>query len=217
MLVNILPGLALQARLGERLYLREWTKEDLEEIAQVDPENLFLTASHVWNRIVFQKLHPVDPRQLADHYDPQNPKLHEVIGQLLGIEVIHDIYVARGWPASSTPHDTAVELMVAHTYPNDLYLSDIAFKDRRRPITAARQRSEVHEYEGFGLLPELMQRLEDTGRAQGVDNLTLTAATREHVRLFMLYGFTVERNRAGLMGLQEGRGIPMEKRLSGGR
>jgi hypothetical protein len=203
----------LQQRIGTEFVYEEFGKEDLNAIAKRAPGSLFGIAANVWNRIVFKKWHSVDPRALAASFQRSDPDLHLVISDKLSIEVIRDIYYVRGWKTPKRRSNLVVELLVAHVYRDDLQLADITIRDPGLPLLKAQRRFAFQTHKGFGLLPTLMDNLRVQAEKRHCDQLTLTAATRDQVELFLRYGFVVEKSPSGRIAMQLGFGIPMERNV----
>jgi hypothetical protein len=212
---DILPLKLLQQGIGAELVYEEFGKEDLTAIAKRAPGGLFGIAANVWNRIVFKKWHSVDPQALAASFQRSDPELHLVISDKLSIEVIRDIYYVRGWKASRRSSNLVVEMLVAHVYRDDLQLADITMRDPGRPLLKAQRRFAYQTHKGLGLLPTLMDNMQVQAKKRHCDQLTLTAATRDQVELFLRYGFVVERSPSGRIAMQLGFGIPMERNVKG--
>ncbi|HWR54443.1 MAG TPA: hypothetical protein VN428_25270 [Bryobacteraceae bacterium] len=198
-------------RLGGRLILEEYGKTALGAIAKRTPNTVHGIAANVWNRIVFKRWNSVDPQQLAPYFRQSDPTLHLAISDVIGNEVIRDIYYVRGWKGSKKPSRLAVELLVAHVYRNDLQLGDVTFRNPDQPIPPAARRFSDQTHRGFGLLPILMENLIKKAREHHCEQVTLTAARRDQVPMFGHHGFRVEDTASGQAAMRLGYGIPMER------
>jgi hypothetical protein len=101
------------------------------------------------------------------------------------------------------------QICLAHTYPNDIVLSDVTFKNPYKPIPEENQRYCYTSYEGLSLLPVLMQHLKEYSIETDIDRILLTAAALDLVSLFSKYGFEVDGSPIAQMALKAGFGIPM--------
>jgi len=210
---DILPKEELIDRFGRALILEEYGKTDIESIAKKNPEILHHVAANVWNRIVNRAWHPVDPLRFAAQFRSGDPSLHLAISELIGIEVIRDIYYVRGWSGRKTKSKLVVEMLLAWVYRNDLQLTDVTFIDPEKPIARAKRRFALQTHEGLELLSTLLTKLQEKAEQLHCDQLTLTAGMRDQVGLFRRYGFVVEDSEMGRRGMEIGFGIPMERNV----
>jgi len=207
----ILPKSQLVDRFGAKLVLEEYGKNDLKLLATKIPQGLHGLGGSVWNRIVTKGWHQVDPQQLAPYFRSRSPALHQVISKLLDVEVIRDIYYAKGWRGAKRRSNLVMEMLVAWLYRNDLHLGDITFINPDKPIPKARRKYQFQTHEGLGLLPDLLANMRGKAKELGCEQLTLTAAAAEQVGLFNRFGFTVEDNDNARLTVKIGYGIPMEQ------
>ncbi len=208
---DILPSRQLVDRLGTGVLFEEYGKSALNAIAKKHPRGLFGLAANVWNRIVVKGWNPVDPQRFAQYFQATDPSLHLAISELIGAEVIRDIYYVKGWKGAKKQANLVVEMLVAWVYRSDLQLGDITFIDPVRPIPRKLRRFADQTHKGFGLLPTLMESLQRKAEELHCEQLTLTTARRDQVGLFARYGFRVEDSTIGRAGMELGYGIPMER------
>jgi len=131
----------------------------LPAIAKRTPNTLHGVAASVGNRIVVKNWFPVDPQQLAIHFQSSDPKLYRAISEIIGTDVIYDIYYVKGWAGSKKPKNLVLELLVAWVYKSTLELGDITFLDPTHPIPPGSRRFPDQTHKGLGLLPVLMKNL----------------------------------------------------------
>lgn len=210
-LQDVLPRRQLVERFGTSVIFEEYGKDDLGAIAKRNPHGLHGVAANVWNRIVFKSWARVNPLQLARYFQKSSPNLHHAISEIVGAEVIRDIYFVKGWKAPKSKSNLIVELLVAWVYRCDLQLGDITFIDPGRPLAKDARGFGMQTHKGLGLLPVLMKNLGSKAEELRCEQLTLTAATRDQVTLFSRYGFVVEDSFSGRSGMNLGFGIPMER------
>jgi hypothetical protein len=208
-----LPRQQLIDRFGAALILEEYGKEDLKVIAQKNPAPLHHVAACVWNRIVQRRWHSVNPRQFASYFTEHDPAMYLAISQFLKIEVIRDIYYAKAWESRKMNSKLVAELLVAWVYQNDLLLADVNFRDPERPIPTQERISALQSHKGLGLLPVVLNNMQSEAERLGCEYLILTAGTRDEMKLFAKYGFSVENSEPGRQGVLLGGGIPMERKV----
>jgi len=119
-LKETLPKKQLIDRFGSDVIFEESGKSDLTTIAKKTPQAIHGVAASVWNRIVNRGWHPVNPRQFAPYFETKSPDLYLAISELLGVEVIRDIYYVKGWKAPKRNANLVVEMLVAWVYRSDL-------------------------------------------------------------------------------------------------
>jgi hypothetical protein len=149
---------------------------------------------------------------MARYVDTQDPILYRKIEELLGIQVLFDLYYAnvRVQDDSLGEDNECCQICLAHTYPNDIVLADVTFENPYKPIPKAKQRYRYTHYEGLSLMPVLMEQLKEYCLQTGKDRIVLTAAARDLVPLFSKYGFQVDGSPIAKVALKVGVGIPME-------
>jgi len=211
---EVLPKKQLVEHFGGNVVFEEYGKSDFRTIAAKVPNCFHGLAANVWNRIVFRGWNAVDPQQLAPYFQTTDPNLHAAISEIIGAEVIRDIYYVKGWKKPKKTTNLIVEMLVAWVYRNDLQLGDITFRDPARPIPRRLRKFVDQEYQGLGLLPTLMENLRRKAEELGCEQLTLTAARKDQVNLFGRFGFVVENTISGRMAMRLGLGIPMERNVS---
>ena len=149
---------------------------------------------------------------MAEHVDARDPFLYRRIEEHLSISVVHDLYHLeirlRGSSAVRVP--PCATICVAKTYPNDLLLADVAFVNPHKPIAKHRRRFRYQEFEGLGLLPELMRRIIVRARRDRMDRLLLIAAAADLVPLFEKHGLSLDDSDMARSCLESGASIPMQ-------
>jgi hypothetical protein len=103
---------------------------------------------------------------------------------------------------------------LVRTYPNDILLADVAFANPYKPIPERHRRYLYQEFEGLGLLPELMGRLKDHARGHAVERLLLVAAASDLIPVFERHGFSIDGSPMGRHCLSAGHSIPMQMVLA---
>ena len=94
-----------------------------------------------------------------------------------------------------------------------LRLADITIRYPGLPILKPQRRFAFQTHKGFGLLQTLMDNLRVQAEKRHCDQLTLSAATRDQVELFLRYGFVVEKSPSGRIAMQSGFGISVERNV----
>ena len=143
----------------------------------------------------------------------QYPNLYRAISERLGIEVIRDIYYAKGWTTKKANSHLVAELVVAWVHRSDLLLADVTFVDPFAPIKENEMRYMLQTHKGLGLLPTLLENMQREAEHLGCEQLILTASMRDLADLFKRFGFVVEDSEMGRVGLEIGCGIPMERNV----
>ena len=183
----------------------------IKELSQKDPHPVLQIGLCIWHQIVTRSLFQVDPRAMGKYVDDQDPILYKKIEELLDIQAVFDLCYAnlRVCDASLKEDNECCQICLAHTYPNDIVLSDVTFKNPYKPIPEADQRYCYTSYEGLSLMPVLMRRLKEYSLETGKDRILLTAAAGDLVPLFSKYGFEVDGSLPAQIALDVGFGIPM--------
>ena len=218
---SILPKDTISSALPAPVTFQEYGLAELDTICHLEPETVYGVSMNVWNRIVQYKYRKVNPMALASQYAHLDPFVHQGITKIIGESVIKDIYYLHGTVDDQSIHDTTVcQLLVAQVFPNDLQLGDIFLSNPYKPIPPSKPKHRFQKYQGYGLLPTVLNNLETVGRSRNCKFITLTAASIDQYRLFLKHGFSAELNpmtqkflAMALNGTQEAGGIPMEKRL----
>ena len=209
MLNKIIPIDLISESLGKEIDSIELSIDSIREIQELTPNTCSQIGMNVWDNIIYKKLHNVQPRAIASYIN--NPKLHMRVGSIIGETVIKDIYYARGNVDDNLDDTQVFEFMVAHVYPNDLYLADILMQNPYSPIDKNDIKFELKKYHGFNLLPLIMKQLNNTAKELGCNKVSLTASSLDQVPLFKKYGFKVRGSESGKLALKYGLGIPMDK------
>lgn len=213
MLSNIVPRSDLEKLFGDDFTLEEYGIDDLATITKKKPKALHATGGNIWSRIVVNKWNDVDPQQLARYFQAQDPKLYRGISKVIGEDAIRDIYFAKAWRGAPRKQNLVMELMIAEVYPGDLHLCDVTFINPDKPIPPLNRRFDHQTHRGLGLLPTLLDNMQNYAKSRGLKQLTLTAASGDLVPLFKKHGFEVEDSHVGRFALDVGMGIPLERNV----
>lgn len=208
---SIFPLQYVKEKFEKDVIVKEYDLSTIKDLAQKDPHPVLQIGLWVWHQIVTSNLFQVDPRAMAKYVDDQDPILYEKIEELLGIQAVFDLYYAnlRVCDESLKEDNECCQICLAHTYPNDIVLSDVTFKNPYKPIPEKDQRYYYTSYEGLSLMPVLMQRLKEYSLETDKDSILLTAAAGDLVPLFNKYGFVVDSSPIAQVALKVGFGIPM--------
>lgn len=202
---DVVPRKEVELRFQGDLVTEEYAFPELDKIIAVASEEVYGTAMNVWNRIVTRRLRAVDPQALADCVETCDPRTYREIERIIEASVITDCV----YYDASAKGEAVARVILFRVFPNSLHLADVVFQDPSAPLPAE-DRTALRTYRGLGLLPAVVERMKRFAAEQGVEFLTLTAASRELLPLFERQGFTVENNFMGQLGLKTGLCIPME-------
>jgi hypothetical protein len=205
---DIIPAKEIQAKFAEPLTITEYGLVNLDRIIATAPGDVHSTALNVWNRIVQNKLKPVNPKALAKWVMEEDPHLFKKIKQLIGKRVLVD----AAYFSAEFHGDRVAKVILFRVFPNNLHLSSVFFRDPAAPLPAA-ERMKYRTHKGLGLLPTLIAKMRIYAVENGIEYLTLTAAAGDLVPLFEKHGFAVEDNDMGRFCLKTGVCIPMELKL----
>src|SRR4051794_31476699 len=87
--------------------------------------------------------------------------------------------------------EVAVQVLVGHIYPGMIHIADLEFSDPYSPIPEEQRQYRYTEYRGLGLLGTFVDHVVSLARELGVHEVTLTAATADHVPLFERHDFVI--------------------------
>ena len=204
----------VQPHFSKPIDFQEYGIADLDRIIELVPRSMWAIGLSVWGRIVYCGLNDVEIGAIAEYVITKDPRLCEEIGNIVGEEVIKDIYLLQAQVQdSSLSYTTVAQVLAARVYPNDLHFADVTFTNPYKPIAPEKHRYKYQEYEGLGLLGTVIDRIEKEAVSESCYYITLTAAAIDLVPLFSKYGFTVENSPIAQMGLGNGECIPMEKQI----
>ena len=206
---NLFPLQYVKDKFDKDVIAEEYDLSTIKELSQKEPHPVLQIGLCIWHQIVTRSLFQVDPQAMAKYVE--DPILYKKIEELLGIQAVFDLYYAnlRVCDESLKDDNECCQICLAHTYPNDIVLSDVTFKNPYKPIPKADQRYYYTSYKGLSLMPVLMQRLKEYSLEKDKDRILLTAAAGDLVPLFSKYGFEVDGSLIAQMGLKVGFGIPM--------
>ena len=214
MLSCVLPKDEISKKFQEKILFQEFFREDIDKIIKITPSTCHQLGLTIWNEIVQKKIHPVNPQEIAKYVQKGDPKLHKKIANIIRRPVVHELYYGVGKLQEGAYQDPVVcELFIAHIYPNTFYLADILLQNPKKPIDQAEMKFQHQTHEGLGLLPMIMEKIESVSVEHRFEQISLTAATIEHVPLFEKYGFKIQDSEAGRLSQKYGVGIPMERPL----
>ena len=200
----------IEAALGQPLHVHRVQTADLRQILRDNPDDLFGIASSAWHRIVTAGHLRVDPLQMREHFQNEDPRLAPAIGRVVGRPLLKDFGFLRATVQFRGRPFVVATSCVAHLHSDEVHLYDIAMSDPRHPIPQRARRSALQHHRGFGLLSDVMANVFAAAREQSCPVVTLTAASRALVDVFVRHGFAVEENSFARDAMEFGLGIPME-------
>jgi hypothetical protein len=209
---DLFPLQYVKDKFDKEVVVEEYNLSTIKELSRKEPDPVLEIGLCIWHQIVTRKLFQVDPRAMAKYVDDRDPILYKKIEEFLCIQAIFDLYYAnlRIRDESLKKNNKCCQICFAHTYPNDIVLSDVTFKNPYKPIPKEKQRYCYARYEGLALLPVLMQRLKKYSLETNKDRILLTVAAGDLIPLFSKYGFKVDGSLIPQTALKAGFGIPMQ-------
>lgn len=206
-LSDLFPRDEIAARFADARFT-SFGLADLPAIQHRKPTAVHGIGLAVWDIIATRG--EVKPNAMQHYVAAEDPDLLGRIGKHIGKQTLFDIRYCkadRGRPARVT----ISEMLVAHVYPNDLFIGDIEFSDPDRPIRKSERKYPMTKYAGLGLLGPFLEEAKACAFAMGSENLRLVAATTDHVTLFGKHGFKVAEDSAiAPFALEFGASIPMK-------
>lgn len=207
MLRNIIPIEIIEKTLNKPIIIQEYRFDKINQIATISPKTCHTIGLSIWDKIVELGKPSVNPQAISKYVVSEEPKLHMKISNIIGRKVINDIYYATG----TTEGHEIFEVLLAHVYPNDLYLADIMIQNPNRPILESDRKSILQTHHGFAVLDIVMKNLEVLASELKCNQISLTASFIDQYNLFKKYGFKLRNSQGGKIAIQIGAGIPMEK------
>jgi hypothetical protein len=211
-LASILPIREIERILGELLRVVEYRLDEIETVILAEPGMMPGASLRIWDRVVTHSNMGVDPLMLADRVRRRDPRMFEVISDVVGEASIRDFYFVRAELAvSGRKYRTAAQLAVAHVFPNDLLLMDILLSNPYKPIPRQQRVSELQAHSGYGVLGKVVDNLLQCANRLGCEAITLTAASIELMPIFKRHGFVVDDTPTGRSALKHDLGPPMHR------
>jgi len=212
-LSELVPLAEIEQSLGEELKVEHFNTQDLDEIISNYPDDTFGISASTWNRIVFGGRIAVDPKQLANYFDSEDPAIARAISRAINAQVIKDFGNMRATVHRGGGGFEVATSTVAQLFSDELHLYDISLCDPRKPLDPSARKSDIHHHGGFGLLGKVIDNLMNIAKERGCSVVTLTAANMKLANIFKRHGFLVEKNKMAKLALQMGVTIPMERKL----
>lgn len=197
----------IKERLEREMRIKETT--DFEEIVVLKSQCVQEIGATVWDRYVASPDCKHDPAHFADLFDNGDPQLIRAIEELLGVNLMKEIYYGRAEVVDKKlKYKTASEILVCELWPSTLHVADIEFSNPYRPVEQGTALP-YQKYKGIGLLPEMLDRAEAYCKKNGLGAISLTAATQQHFPFFQQYGFKIADTPAAAVSEAVGAGVPM--------
>ena len=209
-LSSLVPLDRIEAALGQPLQVQRLQTADLNRALRDNPDDLYGIAASAWHRIVMAGKVPVDPMQMREYFEREDPGLARAIGKVIRQPLLKEFGFLRATVRLSGRPFVVATSCAAHLHSNELHLYDIAMADPRHPLSSHARKSEIQHHRGFGLLSEVMSNIFAAARERSCSMVTLTAASRPLVNVFSRYTFVVEENSFARDAMKFGMGIPME-------
>ena len=210
-LSDVVPISTIEAALRRDLSVERIDSTDWRALAARDPISCHGVGGRAWHLAVTSPGSALDPYQLADYFDAQDPALLGAVEEVTGGSALREF----GYLQATVQHEgesfVVATSLVAHLSASELFWYDILMANPSAPLARHQRRSPSQEHRGFGLLGEVVSGVEAAARERGCDTIGIIAAHKPLVAIFRRYGFEVENNAAGRMGMNMGISIPMSK------
>ena len=175
-ITGVFPARELRGRFERPLQITYLGLEDIARVTTLAGPSILDIGSHAWMRYVDSGV-DVDPQMLAPFFNDGDPLLYLAVEEVMGAPVIYDLLYVQASIDDELDYTTTAKLVLAHAYPGELHIADVEFSDPYRPIPPAERRYTYQEFGGLGLFAPLIARIEAYGRDQGIETITLTAAS----------------------------------------
>jgi len=170
---------------------------------------MFEMGMTTWDTVITRRLHDVSPKAVSTYVDADDPRVVQAIQRVLGRKIINDIYYGKATLAVEGEHRTVAEVLVGHIYPGMIHIADLEFSDPYSPIPEEQRQYRYTEYRGLGLLGTFVDHVVSLARELGVHEVTLTAATADHVPLFERHDFVIANSPRAKIAEKAGIAVPM--------
>lgn len=211
-LKSILPRDEICRCFDRELTFHEYSLNDLDRVMQLKPYIMSGLAMSVWTRIEqpggIKAVHG-----MPDSLSWESPDIHVTISNMLGTDIIRDMYYVTG--VVNDPHlrDLRVaELFAARTYPNCLYIADFDFSMLPRSLPGAGYMFSPQWY--LGILRRMIDNAVEYGKAEGCSHLLMNARRSQYIDFFLKRGFLLTDSKTESHLVRLGLGIPMVRQLS---
>jgi hypothetical protein len=210
-LSNIFPKVQIEERIGKEITFTEL--DDYEKILELKSPSIFELGATVWDRYCSSSSCNHSPTLFANHFNNSDPSLLTEIGKLLNEQMFNQLYYAKIQLNDGLVADpTVAQLFICELWQQTLHISDVEFSNPYVPI-ALGTRLPGQKYKGLGLFQELLIQAESYCKKNDLQQVSLTAASLEHLRFFARYGFSPANTQMGSLGQKSGQSIPMVKNI----
>jgi len=209
-LSDLVPLDRIEAALGEPPKAQRLKTTERDQILRKNADDLYGIAASAWHRLVMAGRFKVNPMQMRDYFEREDPGLARAMEKVIGQPLLKEFGFLRATVQHAGKTFVVATSCAAHLYSDELHMYDIAMADPRHPLPREARRSDTQHHRGFGLLPEVMHNVFAAARERNCSVVTLTAASRPLVEIFSRHGFVVEQNDFAKKAMGFGMGIPME-------
>jgi hypothetical protein len=210
-LAEVLPFEQINARFAGRVIREELRKADLDEINRQCRSDMFSLAINCAIRAKQFYKPDLDMAPLVPQIQQGDPAVLGKLTAMLKEDALADIYCCR----CTIEGQLVSSLLIAQVWPRDLYIGMITFADPSKPIPPEERKSVLQKFQGLGLLPTFLKRVESCAVARGCKNITLIANESSQSGLFGRFGFTIDDHPGAKQAVNDGRAIPMHKTIAG--
>lgn len=212
---DLIPVELIEKKIGSEVFFRNYGLNHIGAISRMTPHIISEIGLFIWDTLIFKEYYKGDPRALSKYVDKGEALIYQRMEKLIGRKLLFSLLYSKGYITKSpTRKDEPVfEITVAHTFPRTIFLADILFQNLNKPIKQADKKYFDQNYEGFGLLPYVMERLDYVAISKKCDTISLVASRLEQVELFKRFGFRVRDSEQAREALSYGVGICMDKNI----
>ncbi|WP_146446254.1 hypothetical protein [Botrimarina colliarenosi] len=206
-LSSVLPLGGIQTYFGGTVERTELPISQLDIIMSECQSAMFLLATNCAIRAKQLVKQNLDLSPLVPYLEKRDPRVIHKFEELIDDEAIRDIYACR----CTFDNELVASILLAHVFPNDLYIGHVEFADPSQPIPIHQRKSVMQTHRGLGLLSPFMERVDLCAQHRFCDRITLVANETSQQHLFERYGFSVDDYPAAKQQESEGKLIPMHK------
>ena len=126
---DLFPLQYVKDKFDKDVIAEEYDLSTIKELSQKEPHPVLQIGLCIWHQIVTRNLFQVNPQAMAKYVE--DPILYKKIEELLCIQAVFDLYYAnlRVCDESLKDDNECCQICLAHTYTNDIVLSDVNFKN----------------------------------------------------------------------------------------
>jgi hypothetical protein len=198
-----------KSKFDKEVYFEQYGSESIDMLVEKEPGMFFEIGGQAWMRFQASGT-KVDPQKLYKDFRSANPLVYRKVEKIIKRKIIQEISFSYAYVRDDNlENNECCQLLLFRLWPNELFISDVAFSNPYKPVSVSEKQYPYHEFRGLGLFASHLEKMIEYCQIHRVAKISLTTATNSQIPYFEKHGFIVENSDFSKEAFKLGQGVPM--------